>query len=495
MRSDTEIQYLLKAIDAFRRRIIVISPDFKILATNRPAGTDFEKDLIGKYCYRAFHSRRSPCDNCAVMEAVKNQAPSLCPKPDIFRSSEHVPCFYSYPIHHNDEIAAYVSTDFDIPSLNVLEGKLRRSNAFLENLLLSAVDCVVAADMSGKIFLFNESATEVFGYTVAEALHDITVRDIYPEKVAQQVMKDLRSNDYGGKGRLKTYHVNVLTKHRELIPISLYAHIIYENGEEAATIGFFHDLRQRIKIRKELENTQVQLLQAEKMVSLGKLAAGVAHQLNNPLGGITLFAKLMMEEYDLPENAQSDLNRILKDAERCRDTVKELLEFTRQTRHLMKPNDINKLLHRTLFLLESQVLFQNIRIQKDLLEDLPLVYSDAQQLNHLFMNIILNAAQAMDGSGTLTLQTATLPENGWVRVRISDSGPGISAEALPHIFEPFYTTKEESKGTGLGLSLAYNIIESHSGRIRAINNADQGATFIIDLPLDQKCEQGDAVEK
>jgi two-component system NtrC family sensor kinase len=491
MRTNTEIQHLLKAVDAFKRRILVISPDFKILATNRPPGTYSDKDPIGKFCYQVFHSRTSPCDNCAVEKAAKNHTPSLCPKLYPLENSDLVPCFYAYPIYYGNEIEAYVSMDFDIPGLDILEEKLRRSNAFLQDLLLSAVDCVVAADISGKIFLFNESSTEVFGYTEAEALHEITVRDIYPENIAYQVMKDLRGDDYGGKGRLKTYHVNVLAKNGEHIPISLYAHIIYKNGEEAATIGFFHDLRERLKIRKELENTQVQLLQAEKMGSLGKLAAGVAHQLNNPLGGITLFAKLMMEEYDLPENAKKDLNRILKDAERCRDIVKELLEFTRQTRHLIQLNDINKLLNRTLFLLENQALFQNITVQKDLLDDLPPVSSDAQQLNHLFMNIILNAAQAMDGKGTLTLQTTTLHER--VRIQIADSGPGIPEQSLPYIFEPFFTTKEEGKGTGLGLSLAYNIVESHGGRISATNNPDQGATFVIDLPVDQKYDQGEDV--
>jgi PAS domain S-box-containing protein len=493
MRTDRENQYLLKAVDAFRRRFIVISPDFKILATNRVPSDYSDEDPAGNYCYQVFHDRNSPCHNCAVENVAKNATPHLCPKPKHPKNVEHIACFYAYPIFHGDEIEAYVSLDFDIPNLNMLEEELRRSNVFLRDLLLSAVDCVIAADMTGQIFLFNESSTEVFGYTQEEALNEITVRDIYPETIAYQVMKDLRSDDYGGKGRLKGYHVDALAKNGELIPISLYASIIYKDGEEAASIGFFHDLRERIKIRKELEETQVQLLQAEKMGSLGKLAAGVAHQLNNPLGGITLFAKLMMEDYDLPEDAQNDLNRILKDAERSRDIVKELLEFTRQTRYLIQPNDINKLLNRTLFLLENQTLFQNITVQKDLPDGLPQVPSDAQQLNHLFMNIVLNAAQAMGGKGNLTVTTTTLHEKGCIRIQISDSGPGIPADVLPSIFEPFYTTKEEGKGTGLGLSLAYSIVERHGGRISAKNNPDQGATFVIDLPLDQKREQGEDV--
>jgi len=219
------------------------------------------------------------------------------------------------------------------------------------------------------------------------------------------------------------------------------------------------------------------------MASLGKLAAGVAHQLNNPLGGITLFTKLILEDYDLEDEAREDLNRILKDAQRCRDTVKELLEFARQTRYNIQPHDVNEAISRTLFLLENQVIFQNIETRKELSDTLPLVPTDIQQMNHVFMNIILNAADAMEGKGKLTVKTGEVPGENIVRIEISDTGHGIPEDTLPHIFEPFFTTKEEGKGTGLGLSLVYGIIESHGGNIRAKSKAGEGTIFIIDLPL------------
>ena len=206
-------------------------------------------------------------------------------------------------------------------NLESLEERLRRSNAFLKNLLHSSVDGVIAADKKGNILLFNDAAAEISGYSEDEALTSLNIRDVYPEDGAYKIMEKLRSNEYGGPGKLKSYHIDVKQKDGSLIPISLNAAIIYEEGIETATMGFFHDLREAIRIKKELEQTQIQLLQSEKMASLGKLAAGVAHQLNNPIGGITLFARLMMEEYDLEDDARKDLNRILKDAERCRDTV------------------------------------------------------------------------------------------------------------------------------------------------------------------------------
>ena len=489
---EAEKKYLLKAIGAFKRRFIVVSPEFKILAANCRLDGLADSETIGKHCHHVFYDRSSPCENCAVKESIEKRKPALMPKPESTLDLNEMPCFFAYPIYSGNEIEAYVSMDFDLPTRGGLEEKLQRSNAFLRNLISSAVDGIISSDTKGKILIFNEAAEKVFGYTVDEALNHLNVRDIYPDNNAYEVMRNLRSDDYDGKGKLKSYKVDIISKYGEIIPIMLNASIIYENGKEIATIGFFHDLREELRMKEELEKTQLQLLQAEKMSSLGKLAAGVAHQLNNPLGGITLFAKLILEEYDLEEGAKEDLHRILRDAKRCRDTVKELLEFTRQTRHLMRPHDINKALTRTLFLLESQTLFHNINIVKDLDASLPLVLVDIQQLYHLFMNIILNAAQAMEGKGILTVKSLLLKSEKQVCIEISDTGPGISEANLPHIFEPFFTTKEEGKGTGLGLSLAYRIVQNHGGHIHAESRREKGTTFSIILPIGTQENKGDA---
>jgi len=484
-------EIILRAIEAFHRRVLVVSSEFQILAIRGQADDVQEADVVGQKCYKILYSRNSPCDDCPTLEVGRKRQPALSPGYHPISYRGKIPCLYSYPILNGDEIEAFVVLDFDFPALDALEEKLRRTNAFLSNLIHSAVDCVIAADKKGKILIFNDSAAELFGYTVEEALNSLNIRDVYPDDNAREVMHKLRSEKYGGKGKLKTYHTDVLAKNGERIPISLYASLIYEKGHEIATIGFFHDLRDRLRINAELEKTQLQLLQSEKMASLGKLAAGVAHQINNPLGGITLYAKLALEEYELEEGVREDLGRILKDAERCRDTVKELLEFTRQTRHLMRPHDINEVISRTLFLLENQSLFQNIEIEKRFGESLPPVQADIQQLNHLFMNIILNAAQAMDGKGKLTLETYRVPAKEEIGIEISDTGPGIAEDVIPHVFDPFYTTKEEGKGTGLGLSLAYGIVENHGGHITVRNRSTGGALFNTVLPIATGEDEGD----
>jgi len=491
MRSDSEKDYFLKAVDAFKRRLIVVSPELKILAASSAFDEKPESEIVGKHCYQAFHNRSSPCINCAVREAVQTGKPALLPKPDDSSDLSKIPCYYSYPIYSEDNIEAFVSMDFDLPAIGGLENKMKQSNVLLRNLILSAVDGVIAADKKGKILIFNEMASEIFGYIKDEALTHLNIRDIYPDNLAYDVMKKLRSIENYGKGKLRSYQINVLAKNGETIPISLNAAIVYEGEKEVATIGFFHDLREEFRIKEKLEKTQLQLMQSEKMSSLGKLAAGVAHQLNNPLGGITLFTKLVLEEYDLEEGAREDLQRILKDAERCRDTVKELLEFTRQTRNFMQPHDINKTIDRTLFLLENQTLFHNIEIEKNMASSLPLIMADTQQLNHMFMNIIINAAQAMEGKGKLTLKTCKAQHGNWIYIEISDTGPGIPEDVLPHIFDHFFTTKEEGKGTGLGLSMAYSIIENHGGKITAKSKPGQGTTFIIEFPVTTESNKGD----
>ncbi|MBI4765028.1 MAG: PAS domain S-box protein [Deltaproteobacteria bacterium] len=498
MGSETENQYFLKAVEAFKRRFVVISPEHIILAVNDPGEGLDHSSVIGKICHQVFYNRPEPCLPCPIQKSKETGRPALQPKTGDYTDPAEIPCLYVYPIFNqnsqDNSIEAFVSLDFDLSTRGEFEDKAQSSNAFLRNLILSAVDGVIAADKKGRILIFNDMAAELFGYSVEEAMESLDIRDIYPDHKELEVMKALRSDDYGGRGKLRSYEVEVLHKNGEHIPINLNASIVYEGDREVATIGFFHDQRGINRMKAELEKTQMQLLQSEKMASLGKLAAGVAHQLNNPLSGITLFTKLVLEEYNLEEGAQKDLFRVMEDAERCRDTVKELLEFARQTKHIRRPHDINRAISRTLFLLENQSLFQNIIIEKELDPTLPPVHSDIQQLNHMFMNIILNAAQAMEGKGRLQIKTLFLPEKEQVRIEISDTGPGIPDEILSHIFDPFFTTKQEGEGTGLGLSLVYGIVQNQGGEIKARNLPGEGATFIIDLPIMPKDDGGSRSE-
>jgi signal transduction histidine kinase len=296
-------------------------------------------------------------------------------------------------------------------------------------------------------------------------------------------MIKLRSPEYGGVGKLVPTQFNVVNKAGEEIPIQLSATLIYDGtGNEIASVGIFTDLRPRITMEKKLQETHLQLVSSEKMASLGKLAAGIAHEINNPLGGILIYSSLMME--DLPEEdpKRGDLSRIVQEAGRCKEIVKSLLEFARQTEPKMEPTDINRAIMDGLFFLENQALFHNIRIIKKLDPFPPFVRGNAGQLKQVFMNIIVNAAEAMRGNGTLTITTSTAPNRKWVFVEFTDTGEGIPEENLNRVFDPFFTTKDVGKGTGLGLSTSYGIVESHGGKIRVKSKVGVGTTFIIELP-------------
>ena len=481
MRTNIEKEYLVEAIDAFKRSLIVISTDFEILAANHKKLRTDSPVRVGKLCHDVLYNRNTPCDNCLALEVIKTQKAAIRPGREGIMALEKVSCLYAYPVFSGTTITSIVIMDFAMSTMERMEERLHRSNGFLSNLIKSAVDGIIAADMTGKILIFNDVACKISGYHVDEVIDRMSIREIYPDDGARNVMRMLRSEKYGGKGTLRSYRVDIKRKTGENIPISLNAAVVYEAGKEVATLGFFHDLRDTLKIEAELERTQVQLLQAEKMSSLGKLAAGVAHQLNNPLGGITLFSQLIMEEYELPEGASKDLERILQDAQRCSNIVKELLEFSRQTSNEMRPHDINHAISQTLFLLENQTIFHDIIIKKDFSPDLPLIPVDKQQINHVFMNIILNAADAMEGTGHLSIATALSPEKDRVIIQIKDTGPGIPEHILSKIFDPFFTTKEQGKGTGLGLSLVYGIVQDHGGEIRAKSQVGKGTTFIIEL--------------
>ena len=489
MGAETENKYYRKVLDSLGRRLFVVSPDLMILAGNRPATKQGDPEIIGTKCHKYFYGEDAPCRSCPVPEVLKSRQRVVRRMMDTGGEQVKSQCLQATPILEGDTIEAVTVLDIDLVHLHSLESELTRSNAFLRNLIMSSVDGIIASDMKGRILIFNEAASEISGYTIDEALTELNIRNFYPSDGAREVMRKLRSDDYGGKGKLKSCEVDYKRKDGSIFQIRLSAAIVYDGDREVASVGFFYDLREKREMERKLEKTRIQLLQAEKMSSLGKLAAGVAHQLNNPLGGITLYAQLMLEEYTLEDAAREDLKRIIDDAERCRNTVRELLEFARQTRQEIRLNDLNRAISQTLFLLENQSLFHNIEIIKSLEPDLPKVPSDVQQLNHVFMNVILNAAEAMEGTGQLRVET--LPsENGCsVLIRISDTGPSIPKEVLPHIFEPFFTTKEEGKGTGLGLSLAYGIIENHNGRIWAESEPGRGTVFTIELPMGKPSER------
>ena len=243
-------------------------------------------------------------------------------------------------------------------------------------------------------------------------------------------------------------------------------------------------LERRVQERTlELQQVQDQLVHAGKMAALGELAAGVAHEINNPLTGVLTFSSLLLKKVDESHPWRKDLETIVQQTSRCRNIVRGLLDFARQRKPDKKQWDIHILLERTISLVEKQAPFQNIEIHKEFQTDFPALFLDGDQIQQVFMNIILNAGDAMaKKGGSLTIKTEF--RDGKAEISFSDTGPGISKEHLSKLFDPFFTTKETGKGTGLGLAISYGIIQGHGGDIKVESEEGKGAIFRVKLPIE-----------
>jgi two-component system NtrC family sensor kinase len=237
-----------------------------------------------------------------------------------------------------------------------------------------------------------------------------------------------------------------------------------------------------VQREKRLEQAvRQQVTRAEKLASIGRLAAGVAHEINNPLTGVLTFAHLMREKSNMDAQDQEDLDLIIHETTRAADIVRGLLDFARERPIRMEPLDLNDVVRRTVRLIANQKKFEHIVIDEVLYDDLPPVRGDMNQLQQVLLNLSLNACAAMPKGGTLTIRT--IPTNGEIILKVIDTGCGIKAEHLDRIFEPFFTTQDVGKGTGLGLSVTYGIVEQHGGEVEVQSQEGQGSTFVIHLPV------------
>jgi two-component system NtrC family sensor kinase len=260
---------------------------------------------------------------------------------------------------------------------------------------------------------------------------------------------------------------------------------LHNSPDEIAKLGqAFNYMVSSVKERDEKLRLQAQeeIMKSERLAMIGRLAAGVAHEINNPLGGILLFSRLLLQKAPSEGIMRDNLERIERDAKRCQGIVQGLLDFARLREPKVETLDLNVLLEKTVNIFENHPLFLNIKIVKRYQTDLPMVSADPAQMQQVFVNIIMNAAEAMDGKGILTIATKSGNRDDYVEISFTDNGKGISSDELDSVFEPFFTTKDIGRGTGLGLSISYGIIQKHGGTIKVLSQVGQGSTFVITLP-------------
>jgi two-component system NtrC family sensor kinase len=273
---------------------------------------------------------------------------------------------------------------------------------------------------------------------------------------------------------------------REVASGNMDAKVESRSNDELGELAIsFNTMAAALKQRDEKlkEYTTSKIMESERLAIIGQLAAGVAHELNNPLQGIVSYSHLLLESMPNEEWSRGNVEKIVTQANRCRDIVRGLLDFSRQRTIEKRLYDVNMVLKECVSLLENQAVFHNIEIVSNLDPKLPLVVFDPSQIERVFMNIIINAAEAMEGKGKLVLMTKFDPLENLVEIGFKDTGPGISKENLEKIFSPFFTTKDPGHGTGLGLAISYGIVKEHKGMISVESQADKGTTFIVRLPV------------
>ena len=242
-------------------------------------------------------------------------------------------------------------------------------------------------------------------------------------------------------------------------------------------------LESRVEERtQQIREMQSVIIRSEKLASLGELAAGIAHELNNPLTGIVLHASIVEKNSELPPKLREELSTITQEADRCARIVKNLLDFSRKTEPRKAMNSVNETIDQALGLVEHLASFQNIEIVKEYAQDLPDLLLDPGQMEQVFVNMFVNASQAMEDGGRLTLWTGLDMDGGSVLVRVEDTGQGICEGDIGRIFDPFFSTKG-AKGTGLGLSVSYGIIEGHGGTIAVHSELGRGTVFTVTIPV------------
>jgi len=243
--------------------------------------------------------------------------------------------------------------------------------------------------------------------------------------------------------------------------------------------------------RSQRAESEIKLLRSEKQASIGKLAGGVAHEINNPLTGIFTFTDMLLRRKDLQEDVRGDLETIAEETERVRKIVKGLLDFSRQTELDREPSDVNKLIRHTMSLVENQALIKGVSLNFEPGEGLPMITLDRDQMQSVLLNIIINALDATDPGGSITVASGigvstSHPGRNGIEILFSDTGCGIPPENLGKLFDPFFTTKDVGQGTGLGLSVSYGIVEHHGGTIWVQSKVGKGSTFKVWLPIEEQ---------
>ncbi len=336
-----------------------------------------------------------------------------------------------------------------------------------------SMDMMFILDPSARIVDINGTGVRLLGYENKE--------DILGSLKLSSLLEDKRERDaifaeLETAGYVKDRECHIVSRHGQDISLLLSA---TAHRDAAGRVVGYEGIAKDITARRDMER---QLQMADKLASLGQVSTGIAHEINNPLGIILGYTQLLLRETPEDSQLKEDLMIIQKHARNCKAVVEDLLKFARSTRTNKTTIDVNKCLEEVISLLSHQLELDNI-VLETCLSDVPLlVFGDPEKIKQVFMNLLVNAKQAIKPPGRISIRSFLDPDEWTVRVSVSDDGCGIPPQAMDKIFDPFFTTKPVGEGTGLGLSVSYGVVQDHNGRIEVDSQVNQGSTFTVVLP-------------
>ncbi len=354
------------------------------------------------------------------------------------------------------------------------EKALRHAEEKLRLMFESFSDGIVVTDLAGQITDLNQRLVKMYGFIAKEDL----IGKSFIEMLAESEQGKVRDGWQAARQRgTKNTEYLFVKGDGSTFPVEISTSVLKDaSGNHVGFLAIVKDITDRKKIEE-------QLIITDRLASVGELASGIAHELNNPLTSVIGFSQLLLSR-DLPEDIRADIDTVHREAQRTAEVVKNLLTFARRHIPAKQMVNLNTVIEKVLELRAYENKISNIEIVRDFADGLPEVMADFFQMQQVFLNIVINAEFFMleaHGKGTLTITTSRRGE--FVRVSFADDGPGIARENIGHLFDPFFTTKEVGKGTGLGLSICHGIITEHGGRIFVESAPGAGANFIIELPV------------
>jgi histidine kinase len=461
--------------------ITVQDRNYRLISYNREFADRFGPSP-GDFCYHAYKGRTSKCPNCPVEKTFTDGLPHFSEESGV--NKEGSPEYWmvkTSPIRNAEgEIVAAMEVNLDVTQHKLLEQQLEKSEKKYHEIFNNIPNPVFVLDAESlEIRDCNEAVQSVYGYAKEEILHRRFVELFAEDEQLRYVAKILRSD--------VIHQARQIHKDGRTLFVDMWVSPAEYPGRRVLLVTT-SDITQRLE-------TEQHLIQASKMATLGEMATGVAHELNQPLAVIKtasrFFIKKVRNREAIPEHIIATLSEeIDSHVDRATRIINHMREFGRKADRQRDVIQVNEVLQKSLEIFSQQLKIRGIDVILNLADPLPSVRADANRLEQVFINLLINARDAIESKvqaaahskAEKKIYLATAPRNGWVQIEVRDSGMGIPREVIGRIFEPFFTTKEVGKGTGLGLSISYQIIQDFGGTIRPESRPGEGAAFIINLP-------------